>query len=252
MMRNSGVRSGLILIGVSIWLSVGVSQFAAAGLLFPNALAIPGSSGTVPLIDMNTATHYGDVEHAVFTAANFATFTALNGFGFQDTPNLGVTAGEFVYAYQVYNIGAQDIVQFSAGLADVGPPLNPMHHGDGMDDPESVNSGDQDFIMGTGQDPNSSSVSASAVHGAASGSSVRFNFAGPMPARINSGEASSILFYTSPWAPRWDNGSTTTGAGQSRIPGPEEGRTQPFIPEPSSLALALVALLPISIRRSGR
>jgi hypothetical protein len=137
-------------------------------------------------------------------------------------------------------------------LADIGPPLFPLHHGDGVDDAESVNSGDQDFIAGTGQSPNSSSVSSSALYGAASGSSVRWNFAGTMPARLNSGETSAVLFYTSPWAPRWDNGSTTSGAGQSRIPGPEEGRLQPFIPEPSSAALAMLALVPMLWRRVGR
>jgi hypothetical protein len=251
MMRNSGDRS-LILIAFALVFSLGVSQLATAGLLFPGGLphpdAIVGSSNSVPLIDEPSLTHYGDIEHAVFTAANFAL-----AFPGEDNPNGRVAAGEFVYAFQVYNNGARsDIVQFSAGLADVGPPLFPLHHGDGVDDAESVNTGDQDFIAGTGQVPNSSSVSSSALYGAASGSSVRWNFAGAMPARLNSGEWSAVLFYTSPWAPRWDNGSTTTGAGQSRIPGPEEGRLQPFIPEPSSLGLALLALVPMVLRRVGR
>lgn len=261
MMRNSGVRSSLFLIAFALWLSLQVPQLATAGLLFPGGLphpnAIPGSSGTVQLVNVdiaNTPTppgpagYYGDIEYAVFTAPNFAI-----AFPGEDNSTGGVAAGEFVYAYQVYNAGFRgDIVQFSAGLADIGPPIAPNHHGDGIDDAESVNLGDQDFIAGTGQAPSSSSVTPSSLYGAASGSSVRFNFAGPVASRLNSGEASAVLFYTSPWAPRWENGSTTTGQGQSRIPGPEEGRLQPFIPEPSSLLLALVAIAAASTRRSGR
>lgn len=248
MMRNSGVLSSFLVCGFAVWLCVDVPRQATAALLFPNVFAIPGSSGTVPLIDSTSATHYGDIEHAVFTAANFGL-----AFPGEDNPNLRVAAGEFVYAFQVYNNGSRgDIVQFSAGLADIGPPLFPLHHGDGIDDAESVNTGDQDFIAGTGQAPNFSSVSSSAIHGASSGSSVRFNFAGAVADRLNSGEWSAVLFYTSPWAPLWDNGSTTTGAGQSRIPAPEEGRLQPFIPEPSSLVLALLALAALSMRRAGK
>lgn len=261
MMRNSGVLSVFILLGFALWVSVAQPQHAMAGLLFPGGLphpnAIAGSSGTAPLVNVDAANtptppgpngYYGDVEYAVFTAANFAA-----AFPGQDNPNGGVAAGEFVYAYQVFNAGFRgDIVQFSAGLADIGPPLFPNHYGDGLDDAESVNSGDQDFIAGTGQAPNSLTVSSSSIYGAASGSSVRFNFAGPVASRLNSGETSAVLFYTSPWAPRWDNGSTTTGQGQTRIPGPEEGRLQPFIPEPSSLVLALFALAGMTMRRSGK
>jgi hypothetical protein len=258
MMRNSGVRSLLILIGFALWAGVAKPQLAAAGLLYPGGLphpnAIAGASGTVMLehdADNNPGTanqYYGDIEYSVFTAANFAL-----AFPGEDNSLGGVAAGEFVYAFQVYNAGVRgDISQFAAGLADIGPPLFPFHHGDGIDDAESVNLGDQDFIAGTGQVPSSMQVSASALHGASSGSSVRFNFGPTVPARLNSGEWSAVLFYTSPWAPRWDNGSTTTGQGQSRIPGPEEGRFQPFIPEPSSLALVFVALVAMSLRRAAK
>jgi hypothetical protein len=249
MTRNGGVLR-LVAIGFASWLGVTALQTASAGPLFPNALAIPGSSNSVELRHdpAGVNQYYGDIEYAVFTAANFGL-----AFPGQDTPNGGVAAGEFVYAFQVFNAGTRgDIAQFTAGLADIGPPLNPLHHGDGVDDAESVNAGDQDFIAGSGQDPSSSQVTASVLYGASSGSSVRFNFAGSSAARLNSGELSSILFYTSPWAPRFENGSTATGAGMSRIPGPEEGRIQPFIPEPSSLALAVGALCALLMGRRGK
>jgi hypothetical protein len=243
MTRNSGVQFRLIVSGCALVLGLVATRPADAGLLYPSGNPHPnaynGWSGTVPLINATNNVHYGDIEYAVFRDFGFAA-----AFPGEDNPNgrvtasLNTAANEFIYAFQVYNILSTDITQFSAGLADIGGLPLPLHHGDGLDDAELVNSGDQDYIAGTGQAPNLSSVSSSALHGASSGSSVRFNFAGAMPDRLNSGEWSAVLFYTSPYGPRWDNGTTTTGSGQSRIPGPEVG-----VPEPSSLVLASLVLL---------
>ena len=244
MTRNSGVQLKLIAIGCALCLGMGALQPVAAGpLLLGNGNA--ALSGTVPLLDSNAGNlHYGDIDYAVFTAAGFAAAFPLN-----DTPNGGVAAGEVVYAFQLYDNGAKanGITQFSAGLADLGPPLFPAHYGDGLDDNELVNAGDEDYVAMGGQAPVFMQVSASALH-APSGSSVKFNFTGTGP-RLQS-EWSAVLFYTSPYGPRWDNGSTTTGAGQSRIPGPEVGVV---IPEPSSLALASLAMIGLAAcgRRRG-
>jgi hypothetical protein len=240
MIRNSGVRLQIFAASLAFFVSTLALQSVVAGPLFPNALAVPGFSGTVPLLDAGNANlHYGDVEFAVFTSANFAL-----AFPGQDTPNGGVAAGESVYAYQFYNNGAKgDITQFSAGLADIGPPVFPLQFGDGNDDFEAVNAGDQDYIAGTGQDPNLTSVIASAIYGATNGSSVRYNFVGAVGNRVNAGEWSSILFYTSPSGPRWDNGGTTSGSGQSRIPAPEFGINENGLPEPTSFVLAALGML---------
>jgi hypothetical protein len=238
MIRNSGVRLQIIATGFAFLLSAVVLQPALAGLLYPGGLphpnAIPGFSGTVQLqhdADNNPLTlnqYYGDIEYAVFNSTNFP-------IAF---PGEVVAAGEVVYAFQVYNAGARgDITTFTAGLADLAPL------GDGLDDNEFVNLGDQDFIAGTGQNPSSSNVTASAIYGAANGSSVRFNFGTAAADRLNAGEWSSVLFYTSPHGPRWDNGSTSSGQGQSRIPGPEFGIDDNGIPEPASLALMSLGML---------
>jgi hypothetical protein len=218
MTHRDDVQFKLVLGGIACWLLIGAIQTATAALLIGNANAV--LSGTVPLLDSSMGNlHYGDIEYAVFSSAGWQA-----AFPGEDTPNGGVAAGEAVYAFQVYDNGANPngISQFSAGLADLGPPA----FGDGSDDDELVNSGDQDYVSLGGQVPTLTQVTAS---------SVRFNFVGTDP-RLQS-EWSSVLFYTSPYGPTWDNGSTTSGAGQSRIPAPEVGVR---IPEPSALVLAIV------------
>ena len=148
--------------------------------------------------------HYGDVEFAVFNAATWSVL-----FPGQDTPSGGVVAGEAVYAFQVFDNGAKPagITQFSAGLSDILP------FGDLTFDNELVTTGDSDYIAGTGQDPNQVSPI---------GSSVPWKFLGANA--INS-EGSSVLFYTSPFGPRWDNGGTTSGAGAVAHSGAGSWRT---------------------------
>jgi hypothetical protein len=214
---------------LSLWQPVVAGPLFPGGNPHPNAL--PGTSGSVPLLDTNMGNlHYGDVEFAVFNAATWSVL-----FPGQDTPSGGVGAGEAVYAYQVFDNGAipAGITQFSAGLSDILP------FGDLTFDNEQVTTGDSDYIAGTGQDPNQVSPI---------GSSVPWKFLG---ASAIKSEGSSVLFYTSPFGPRWDNGSTTSGAGASRIPAPEFGVLVPegFVPEPSALVLASLALCGAAIWR---
>jgi hypothetical protein len=228
MMCNGRVQLRFLAIACALLSGPILGRPATAGLLLGHGQA--ALSGIVPLLDSNAGNfHYGDVEYAVFNPLNFA-----NAFPGEDTPNGGVAAGEVVYAYQVIDNGgrAQGITQFSAGLSDIGPPVNPLHFGDGLDDNELVNIGDSDYIAGTGVAPN---------HVSPIGSSVPWKFLGA--SAIKSGD-SAVLFYTSPFGPTFDNGSTTTGAGQSRIPAPEVGVPVPeFVPEPSTFALVALGLL---------
>jgi hypothetical protein len=222
MMCNGRVQLRFLAIACALLSSVVLVRPTEAALLFGHAQA--SLSGTVPLLDTNAGNlHYGDVEYAVFSAPNFQI-----AFPGSDTPNGGVTAGEVVYAYQVIDNGAkmQGITQFSAGISDLGPPANPLQYGDGIDDDELVVTGDSSFVVGTGVAPNQVSPIGSAVPWKFLGASAIKN------------STSAVLFYTSPYGPRWDNGSTTSGAGQSRIPGPEVG-----VPEPSGLALASFMLI---------
>jgi hypothetical protein len=236
MMCNGRVQLRFIAIASALSCGLLFQQPVMAGPLFPGGNphpnALPGTSGSVPLLDTNMGNlHYGDVEFAVFNAATWSVL-----FPLQDTPSGGVAAGEAVYAYQVFDNGAKPngITQFSAGLSDILP------FGDLTFDDELVTTGDSDYIAGTGQDPN---LPLSPV-----GSSVPWKFLGA--SAINS-EGSSVLFYTSPFGPTWDNGSTTTGAGASSIPAPEVGVPVPegFIPEPSAFVLASLALCGLAIWR---
>jgi hypothetical protein len=255
MVRNSGVPRSLVAFAMFAWLVAG-NDSASAGPLYPGGLphpsAIAGFSGTVQLqhdADNNPITlnqYYGDIEYSVFTAANFAAL-----YPGEDNANGGVAAGEDVYAFQFINAGTRgDITSVSAGLADIGGLAFPNFFGDGLDDNEAVNPGDQDYIAGTGQAPSLSLVIASILH-APSGSSARFQFNdGTNASHLGTGEASAILYYTSPFGPRFDNGSTTTGQGQSRIPAPEFGVPRGDIPEPSSIALgSLCVLVLVGLRR---
>lgn len=239
MMRNGGLQLGFVALGIIALLGVGAGHSFAGPLYpggLPHPLAITNFSGTVPLIHDPGNQHYGDVEYAVFTAANWIT-----AFGAEDTPNLGVAAGETVYAYQVINAGTRgNISQFTAGLGDFAP------HGDLTFDDELVGPGDQDFIAGAFQAPNISQVTPTAV---------RWIFDDGTPAsNLNAGESSAILFYTSQYGPLWDNGSTTTGQGASRIPAPEVGVPGGGIPEPSTLLLASLCGVGFTAigRRRGR
>jgi hypothetical protein len=222
MMCNSGIQLRYIAIACAFSSSLMLVRPAAAALLLGHPQA--ALSGIVPLLDSSAGNfHYGDVEYAVFNPLNFQV-----AFPGADTPNGGVAAGEAVYAFQVIDNGARTsgITQFSAGLSDL--PV----YGDLTFDDEMVDDGDSSYVAGSGQDPNQLSPI---------GESVPWKFLGANS--INS-EASSVLFYTSPFGPTWDNGSTTTGAGQSRIPAPEVGVPVPeFVPEPSTFALVSLAIL---------
>jgi hypothetical protein len=229
MMCNSRVQLPYIAIACALLSGLIFVRPAAAALLLSNPNA--ALSGVVPLLDTSAGNlHYGDVEYAVFNAANFQL-----AFPGAETSNGGVAAGEAVYAFQVIDNGAKTagITQFSAGLSDL--PI----YGDLTSDDEMVGDGDSSYVAGTGQDPNDVSPI---------GSSVPWKFLGA--SSINS-EASSVLFYTSPFGPTWDNGSTTSGSGQSRIPAPEVGVPVPeFVPEPSTCALVSLAILGLAgVRR---
>src|SRR5262245_23313755 len=129
MMCNGRVQLRFLAIACALLSGLILGRPATAALLFGHPQA--ALSGIVPLLDSNAGNfHYGDVEYAGFSPVNFA-----SAFG-ADTPNGGVAAGETVYAYQVIDNGSrtQGITQFSAGLSDLGPPANPLHFGDGLDD----------------------------------------------------------------------------------------------------------------------
>lgn len=253
MISNPCLQLRPLLICLALGASALLSTPAAGGLLLGDGNAV--ASATIPLIAATDNVHFGDLEWAVYEANDFAL-----SFPGADTPNGGVANGEWVYAFQVFDNGAKTtgITRFSAGMGDVGPG-NPLPttqgYGDGIDDDEQVNPGDAHYVAGTGSDPLKAPTLVLGLAAQVTSTSVVFNFAGPNSLK---NEWSPVLFYTSPWAPGFDNGTTTPAlqnvgfGGAVRIPSPEEGRIQPFIPEPSSFILTMIAVAGLGLRRGRK
>lgn len=202
--RNLGIA---IAVAFAMWLH-GTSAAHAALNGDPNALL--SSSST---FDAGATT----VDYAVYAPGSFAL-----SFPGEDSPNGGVAAGEFTYAYQIAELpNYGGITQFSVGLADAAP------NGDLVDDDELVNEGDESYVLGSGTAPSTQFISAS---------SVRADFASLIG-------TSAVLYFTSPYGPEIDNATTDWSAffGLGAVASPDANYVSSHMPEPSSMALAVLA-----------
>jgi hypothetical protein len=167
----------------------------------------------------------GNIEWAVFTAANFSTL-------FPSDPNYSPTGNELVYAYQVFNTGAVNISLEAVALLSGAPADN-----DGY------------FTAGTppmtGQAPFDSSITSTQVI---------WDFKDYRPAGSNynivPGDHSTGLAFCSIRAPRSDFSITVDGgtSASALVGGP--GNVS--IPEPSTLILLAVAAAMFGFIRSRR
>jgi hypothetical protein len=173
------------------------------------------------------STHYvngnleGDVDWAVWAPNTFPS-GALDY-----TPYVG-TAGEFVYAYQVYETGSAALSQFSVSIA------NPA-------DNDGYFTGDAGDGPVTGVPPDFSTIT---------GTSVEWFFF----SAVEQGNSTSGLAFSSAYSPINGSGLVVDdGTSQFVVPVPTPGG--PIIPEPSTLVLASCGMGVIALgwlRRRGR
>ena len=171
-----------------------------------------------------------DVEFAVFAPGDFQSFLDENSINFVDP-----APGEFIYAYQILNIagGTTGVTGLSVGLdgnealGAIAPTFIPVAAGYGTYSPAPI----QD-PGGTGGGPG---VTTSSVWN---------------PLAFTPGEASGILFYSSPDGPELGYSTVNGGiAAQQKalsLPNP--------VPEPTTLLFAVMgfALMNYSARDSRR
>jgi hypothetical protein len=199
------------------------SSTCHAGPLPADGNAIPGWQGSVAYVsaqgplNLNAA-----VEYAVYAPNPGASkFDATFGPGADPT-----NGAHYVYAYQVYNLSSAftGVIQLSVGL----------------DGDEPISSLDSLPILGI--DPLTAAFNPA---GGPPFSNVLWKDYGAANGRVNSGQNSSILFFTSPFGPEFDD-----GAIQANLPNLTHQLPSPT-PEPSTLLLAglAVALSPLFGRR---
>ncbi len=218
---------------IAVWLLV-TGGVATAGILEtdPNALGeyrgmvhLEGAflGGRVVSVDLEFAVYAPDDEGSLFDAT----------FGSGADPSGGT---EFVYAYQVFNLsqGSSPVTALTIGLDgdepfDLGPPLGRIS-----------------FLAGTGDVGPSASYMAPS-DGSAPPTSARWAFMNAP--YLPTGQASEVLFFTSPGAPELDS-ATITGAWTASGLAPSPSNQIP-VPEPATLAfLGLSALAMLGRRKS--
>jgi hypothetical protein len=190
---------------------------ALAGPLPTDPAALAAWQGTTSFSFTNPVTLRvleTDVEFAVYAPGQFSSSAAL---GLPVLP-LGAV-NHYVYAYQVYNnlngLGDVDVTQFSVGFQDLI---------DGSDDLEMP--ANASFLPGFGTNPGPPSLGPPALP-----TSVVWTWNPPLDDATM--QFSTILYYTSPFAPELDTATVngTVAATTRPMPSP--------LPEPSSVVLAL-------------
>ncbi|NOY41247.1 MAG: PEP-CTERM sorting domain-containing protein [Planctomycetes bacterium] len=168
-----------------------------------------------------------DVEFAVFAPGNFQGFLNENGIVFADP-----APSEYIYAYQIVNIapGTSAVTNFTVGLqSDESLGISGVTFIPAATDYGTYSQTPIQDPVSTGGGPGVDSSSAWAHFG------------------LLPGEASGILFYSSPQVPELGFSAMTAGIANqflaNSLPNPST------IPEPSALALCLVAGLGLIVRR---
>lgn len=186
---------------------------AWAGVLAVDSNGMAGWQGTVNYSGMSVL---AKVDYCVYAPGQFAlSFSGL-------LPE--VSASDYVYAYQVYDLAngiygaAQSyVLQFSVGL----------------DGDEQVD------VIGAKSDGGASTVTPASSYFAGDSLTSVWNF----NPTIQVGQQSAILYFSSPFAPEWDQ-ATVSGwfpAGTQQVPSPT--------PEPATLSLLGLGALALCRRK---
>ena len=227
------------LVSAPILLAV-VGGIAFAGPLATDPNAIPGVQGSSAFFGTNVSiTHWvrADVEYAVYAPGMFGTSAAL-GFPGAVDPSGGT---DYVYAYEIFN---QPVVP---------PTPNPDMLGGELAGDEPL--GGAGFSAIPAGSTRVGNYSFNPEFGVIPGLS-RFVPLGDPKTQANwvfgnptlgPGLHSDILFFTSPYAPRYITSSIIGGnatSASATLPTP--------IPEPATLSLALLGLLGLLLRAAMR
>jgi len=200
---------GLIALTLILSFIAHVASPSHAGVLNGNASAVTFSSfsGTGSFLSGSLA---GDLDYAVFTAAEFSAAFPLSPYS---------PLGAVVYAYQLENTG---IAAISAQIIGVSNPV----------------SGDIDsFLNSAGEVSPSSQLFSSG--------NPLWSFGTP---NLLNAEFSEILVFSSPNSPMSGAGLTINGGTSALLSGvPTPSATA--IPEPSSVCLAAAGMLALFLRR---
>lgn len=168
----------------------------------------------------------GTVEFAVFAPNNFQNFLNENGITFADP-----ATSEYIYAYQITSVGGtNDVTNFTVGLqAD-----------------EAAGSSGVTFVpVGNYGAYAPAPVQDPAITGGGPGGN--FSSAWSHLPGLPAGQASGILFYSSPEVPELGFSTMAAGTASQQIalslPNPQA------IPEPATIALAVFSASCLFIRR---
>lgn len=208
--------------------------FAAVALLVASSTAmagpLPGDANALPAWQGSVAYASAMGPLSLDAAVEYAVYAPNPGFSNFDTsfgPGADPTNGaHYVYAYQVYNFASAltGVIQLSVGL-DGNEPISSL-----------------DSLPILGLDPLTAAFNPA---GGPPFSNVLWKDYGAANGRVNSGQNSSILFFTSPFGPEMDDGALLANLPNLTHPLPSP------TPEPSTLVLVglAVALCPIYGRR---
>jgi len=219
-MRAKGLCKTAAVTGVVLFLSLGQ---VSAGILATDDNAMPGWRETK---HFDTANIYGvtyyaaDIDFAVYDKGDFFK-------SFDIEPN----ADHYVYAYQITKVydgffgpGTGYVTRFSVGLSGENEqPANPNFVGPGLVAPSSL-----DFAPPT---PPYNTVG--------------WNFSSGVYAIPS--QDSTVLYFSSPFAPEWDNAAVTGAYGLG------DSQTMPSpTPEPATLTICILGAAGLLLQRRRR
>ena len=216
-------------LGLAMAVVLGSSGTASASTLATTAYALGPWQGSHSYVAAGVLSQNLDatVEFAVFAPGDFQDFLSTeNNINFVDP-----APSEFIYAYQI-----TPITEATAGISIFTVGLNSN---------ESTGIEGVSFIpMGTnhgGYSPLPAADPLLVGGGPGVSDSSQWNFAGS----IGTGQASGILFYSSPQGPEFGFSQVTAGTATTQqansLPNP--------VPEPATLVLGLAAVLGLMARR---
>ena len=224
-----------------LFLAMVTASTASAGVLATDLNAIEEFRGSVNLSEDWSGFPFffgegywinADVDYAVYARNEGDSYFDMT-FGTGADPSDGA---DFVYAYQVFNLASlsQPIWSFTVGMDgnEYAPTVVPEFIG---------------YVGGYGVAPNGSRFVP--ADGSIPPHSARWDYDASPHLPVD--QASTILFFTCPSGPEWDNGTVKSGSpklmsAKDSVPSPTEAVP---IPEPMTMALFGLSAFGLCVRK---